>query len=65
MKTNKIKEGRSYIRFGQNRKRTVVSIRDGEVVYIVEGLLSFMPLKMPIEQFADWAERPSDESARQ
>ena len=57
MTPDQIKPGSSYVGSGASKARTVLQVRNGVVEYVVDGLLTFAALTMPIDQFAAWAER--------
>jgi hypothetical protein len=56
MKTEDIKVGRRYLSASSPRWRQVRAIRpNGSVEYVVQGIVTILPLLQPIEDFAAWA----------
>ena len=51
-----ISVGGRYIGATGSPWREVRTIQDGQVEYLQQGTLSLIPLRMPIDQFAGWAE---------
>lgn len=61
---NDIQPGRIYGRSDQVTRRRVRSVAHGTVEYEVEGVFTFMPLRIPLEEFAawaDWTDEPTDD----
>lgn len=68
MDKSEIVAGVTYNGRGASRPRTVLRMIDGAVVeYRIQGILSFAPQRVPVEQFAAWAiaKAQSPEKARQ
>lgn len=53
---DEIRVGVTYTKVGVAKSRTVLAIKGDIVQYTVQGLLTFMPMEMPIDGFADWAD---------
>jgi hypothetical protein len=59
MKIEEIEIGKSYLGKGGGTRR-VCAINKDMVTYTIPGLLSIAPMRMPLPEFAEWAQSVVD-----